>query len=211
MPRLKRPILICAFAVAVYAPTVARETAAGDTSSDKPFVVTMKSLSFEPKKLEVQPGALIVWANTSRTKHSATSDDDGTTFDSGLIAPGESSKAVSFDKEGTFTYHCRIHGKMMSGTVVVKPATIVTMKSMSFDPKRFEVPVGASVVWANKAHSKHTATSDDDGKTFDTGEIKPGASSKPVKFEKEGEFKYHCLVHGKSMSGTIVVKAAEKR
>ena len=54
--------------------------------------------------------------------------------------------------------------------------------------------------------TKHTATSDDDGKTFDTGEIEPGKSSKPVKFEKEGEFKYHCKVHGKTMSGTIIVK-----
>jgi plastocyanin len=170
----------------------------------------MKSLSFEPKKLEIQPGASIVWTNKSRTKHTATSDGDGKTFDSGLIAPGESSKAVRFDREGEFTYHCKIHGKMMSGTVVVRPATIVTMKSMSFDPKRLEVPIGVSVVWANKAHTKHTAISDDDGKTFDTGEIKPGNSSKPVKFEKEGEFKYYCLIHGKSMSGIIVVKAAEK-
>ena len=84
--------------------------------------------------------------------------------------------------------------------------TTVEMKSLSFEPKTVEVPVGGSVVWANKAHTKHTATSDDDGKTFDTGEIKPDEASKPVKFEKVGEFKYHCKVHGKTMSGTIVVK-----
>ena len=29
---------------------------------------------------------------------------------------------LQFDKEGEFTYHCKIHGKTMSGTVVVKPA-----------------------------------------------------------------------------------------
>jgi plastocyanin len=210
MPLLKRFILTCAFAGAMYAPAVAQEASAGNTSSDKPVVVTMKSLSFEPKKLEIQPGASIVWKNGSRTKHSATSDDDAKTFDSGLIAPGESSNAVRFATEGEFKYHCKIHGKMMSGTVVVKSATIVTMKSMSFDPKRLEIPVGASVEWENKSHSKHTATSDDDGKTFDTGEIKPSNSSKPVKFEKEGEFKYHCLIHGKIMSGTIIVKSAKE-
>jgi plastocyanin len=65
-------------------------------------------------------------------------------------------------------------------------------------------------VWTNEARTKHTATSDDDGKTFDTDGVEPGKSSKPVKFDKEGEFKYHCKVHGKSTSGTIVVKAAEK-
>jgi plastocyanin len=33
-------------------------------------------------------------------------------------------------------------------------------------------------------------------------------SSSPVTFDKEGEFKYHCKIHGKTMSGTIVVKLA---
>jgi len=91
-----------------------------------------------------------------------------------------------------------------------KPIT-VTVKSLSYEPRRLEVHVGDSVVWTNKARTQHTATSDDDGKTFDTDEIGPGQSSKPVKFEKEGEFKYHCKVHGKTMSGTVVVKPVEKK
>jgi plastocyanin len=81
----------------------------------------------------------------------------------------------------------------------------VEMKSISYDPKSVEVPVGGSVVWTNKAFTNHTATSDDGG-TFDTGEIKPNESSSPVKFDKEGEFNYHCKIHGKTMSGTVVVK-----
>ena len=84
--------------------------------------------------------------------------------------------------------------------------TSVEMKSISYDPKSVEVPVGGSIVWTNKAFTNHTATSEDDGKTFDTGEIKPNESSSPVKFDKEGEFKYHCTIHGKTMSGTVVVK-----
>jgi len=40
----------------------------------------------------------------------------------------------------------------------------------------------------------------------DTGEIKPNESSTPVKFAKEGEFNYHCTIHGKTMSGTVVVE-----
>ena len=58
--------------------------------------------------------------------------------------------------------------------------------------------------------TKHTATSDDEGKTFETDEIAPGQSSKPVKFEREGEFKCRCEVHGKTMSGTVVVKGKAK-
>jgi plastocyanin len=86
----------------------------------------------------------------------------------------------------------------------------VTMKSLGYDPRNLEIRVGDSVVWMNKARTAHTATSEDDGKTFDIGPVDQDTTSKPVKFEKEGEFKYHCKVHGKVMSGTIVVKAAEK-
>ena len=86
----------------------------------------------------------------------------------------------------------------------------VVAKSLKFDPKKVEITEGESVVWVNEARTAHTATSDDDGKTFDTKEFKPGQTTKPVKFQKAGEFKYHCKVHGKTMSGTVVVKAKAK-
>jgi plastocyanin len=86
----------------------------------------------------------------------------------------------------------------------------VKVKSLSYDPKVVVAQVGDTVVWSNSALTKHTATSDDDGKTFDTAEIKPDETSRPVKFEKAGEFNYHCKVHGKSMGGTIVVKPAQR-
>ena len=83
----------------------------------------------------------------------------------------------------------------------------VDMKSISYDPNIVNASVGDSIVWTNKAFSNHTATSEDEG-SFDTGEVKPGESSSPVKFDKEGEFQYHCKIHGKTMSGTVVVKPA---
>ena len=82
----------------------------------------------------------------------------------------------------------------------------VEMKSISYDPKSVEVPVGGSIVWTNKSFTNHTATAEDGGKAFDTGEIKPNESSSPVKFDKEGELNYHCKIHGKTMNGTVVVK-----
>jgi plastocyanin len=91
-----------------------------------------------------------------------------------------------------------------------KPVT-VTMRSMSYEPKKLEIHVGDSVVWTNKSFTTHTATSDDDGTTFDTGEVERGKSSKPITFATAGEFKYHCKIHGKSMHATIVVKVAETK
>jgi plastocyanin len=97
----------------------------------------------------------------------------------------------------------------LAGSLACSAETVnVKMKSLSFDPKELAIHLGDSVTWSNAAFSKHTATSDDDGRTFDTGEIQPDAMSGPVKFEKEGGFKYHCKIHGKSMSGAIVVKPA---
>ncbi len=83
--------------------------------------VRMKSLSYDPRKLEIHVGDSVVWTNNSFTNHTATSDD-GRTFDTDEIKPEESSKPVKFEKEGEFKYHCKIHGKSMSGTVVVTPA-----------------------------------------------------------------------------------------
>src|SRR6476661_1109463 len=81
-------------------------------------------------------------------------------------------------------------GAATSGGADAKEVT-VKVKSLSFDPKKLEVHVGDTVVWTNQARTKHTATSDDEGKTFDTDEIAPGQSSKSLKFEREGEFRYY--------------------
>ena len=105
---------------------------------------------------------------------------------------------------------CSAEEKTSDAKSDARPVT-VTMKSLSYEPKKLEIHVGDSVVWTNGSRTTHTAISDDDGKTFDSGEVEPGKTSKPVKFDKEGEFKYHCKVHGKTMSGTIVVKPAEKK
>ena len=109
------------------------------------------------------------------------------------------------------TWRCSAAGRRATTSPGPKAKEItVTVKSLSFSPKKVEVQAGESVVWTSEARTKHSATSDDDGKTFDTGDIEPGKSSKAVKFEKPGEFKYHCKVHGKTMSGTVVVKAKAK-
>ena len=100
-------------------------------------------------------------------------------------------------------------GATDAGEKPTEPRRVVA-RSLKFDPKKVEIMEGESVVWVNEARTTHTATSDDDGKTFDTGEFKPGETTKPVEFEKAGEFKYHCTVHGKTMSGTVVVKAKVK-
>ena len=84
--------------------------------------VQIKSLGYTPKLLEIRVGQAVVWKNTARTRHSATSDVDSASpvFDTGLVAPGATSKEILFTRAGHYPYHCSIHGKTMGGEIVVK-------------------------------------------------------------------------------------------
>ena len=80
--------------------------------------VIMKSISYDPKILEIRVGESVDWENKSYTEHSATADDSG--FDTALIPPGKKTKKIEFSKAGIYKYHCSMHGKAMSGQIVVK-------------------------------------------------------------------------------------------
>jgi plastocyanin len=98
----------------------------------------------------------------------------------------------------------------LATSAIASPAIIIKMKSISYDPKQIEVTAGQKVTWENTAYTDHSATSNDNGKTFDTGMIAPHQSSKEIRFDRPGTFPYHCQVHGMTMSGVVVVKAAQK-
>ena len=82
-------------------------------------VITMKSISFDPKAIVIKKGESVEWVNKSYTEHSATADD-GSSFDTALIAPQKKSKAVQLNKTGTYPYHCSVHGKTMHAQIVVE-------------------------------------------------------------------------------------------
>jgi plastocyanin len=84
-------------------------------------VITMKSISFEPKSAKLKVGDSVEWVNKSFTEHSATSEDSPASFDTGLVESQKTSKKIVMGKAGTFKYHCSVHGKSMSGELVVNP------------------------------------------------------------------------------------------
>jgi plastocyanin len=83
--------------------------------------VIMKSISYDPKSIVIKQGDSIEWLNKSYTEHSATEGGSGEPFDTGLVQPKNTSKKIEFTKLGTYSYHCSVHGKTMSGQVVVAP------------------------------------------------------------------------------------------
>jgi plastocyanin len=74
------------------------------------------SFSFQPSSAKVNVGATVVWVNHDPVSHTVTADDGS--FDSGPIATG-ASFSHTFTKEGTFSYHCKIHPSM-HGTITVQ-------------------------------------------------------------------------------------------
>ena len=78
--------------------------------------VEIKNFAFGPKTLTVKKGTTITFTNQDSVGHTATADDGS--FDTGLLAKGESGSAT-FDKAGTYTYHCTPH-PYMKATIVVE-------------------------------------------------------------------------------------------
>ena len=78
--------------------------------------VAIKGMDFHPSTVTVAPGSTVIWTNDDSFAHSTTSDTK--LWDSGLLDPGKSFSRT-FDKAGTYPYHCAIH-RFMTGTVVVK-------------------------------------------------------------------------------------------
>jgi len=77
------------------------------------------------------------------------------------------------------------------GVALAATQTIV-MENMKYAPETLEIHSGDSVIWVNKDFLSHTATAEN--KSFNSGEIKPGASW-GRKFKTPGKISYKCLYH----------------
>ena len=64
----------------------------------------------------VAKGTKITWINNDTESHSIVSDDGS--FNSLALASGEN-KSHTFQKKGTFTYHCPLHDGM-TGVIIVE-------------------------------------------------------------------------------------------
>jgi len=88
-------------------------SAGGTAQASRTATVTIVNFSFKPATVTIPRGSKVRFSNTSGTTHTATRKD----FNTGRIKPGTSA-AVTFNRKGTFPYHCSIHS-FMKGKVVV--------------------------------------------------------------------------------------------
>jgi plastocyanin len=109
-------------------------------------------LGFEPSKITIVIGVnnTVIWKNEDSIWHTAHSNIPE--FNSGLIQPGDSF-THTFQRAGTYPYHCDPH-PWMTGVVVVKAATstgIVTywVYEQGLQPPRVEFE--SLVMWSVKS------------------------------------------------------------
>jgi plastocyanin len=84
-------------------------------SSTATAEVTIDNFTFKPQTLTVAVGTAVTWTNRDDIPHTVTSDDG--VFKSKARDTDEQF-SYTFDKAGTYPYHCSIHPKM-TGQVVV--------------------------------------------------------------------------------------------
>jgi plastocyanin len=77
--------------------------------------VRIVNYSFLPPTLTIKVGTRVTWGNKDATAHTATADQGS--FDTGTLNKGQR-MTITFNKPGTFTYHCEFHA-FMTGTIKV--------------------------------------------------------------------------------------------
>ena len=111
MDRWRLRIVACVLLVATTA------CAAAATSTHKPNEVQVfeptgqdAKWTFFPGELSVARGTVVTFVNGGREFHTVTSDSPGRPFDLSINA--SQTGTITFDKVGTFPYHCGVHPQM---------------------------------------------------------------------------------------------------
>ena len=82
--------------------------------------------------------------------------------------------------------------------------TVITIKDFKFSPNPLKAKAGATITVKNDDSTTHTLTADD--KSFDTGEVANGTSSKITLPTKAATVTYHCEIHN-FMKASVEVTA----
>ena len=92
----------------------------GDNSdvSEETNSVTIENFAYRPSKITVKKGTTVTWTNRDSTQHNIMPDTVSDDFEGSELLDRGESYSFTFDKAGTYTYHCTPHPEM-TGQVVV--------------------------------------------------------------------------------------------
>ncbi len=100
--------------------TTSTSTTAGVTTSagaaGAGAQVEIKGFAFNPASVTIKVGETVTWTNSDSVTHTIVADN-GDFAKSGDLAQGATYTAT-FDKAGTFAYHCGVHPNMKATITV---------------------------------------------------------------------------------------------
>jgi plastocyanin len=102
------------------APAETRSAGGGVARAAASASVSVGDNFYSPASVSISVGDTVTWANNGQAQHSATANNGS--FDTGVFGPG-SSRSQTFNRAGTFSYFCTVHGQSQSGTVRVLAAS----------------------------------------------------------------------------------------
>lgn len=77
--------------------------------------VAIRDFAFAPGNLQVPAGAKITWTNFDDAPHTASAGDGS--WDTGILKKGDHG-TITFDKNGDYSYYCKVHPNMKARIVV---------------------------------------------------------------------------------------------
>jgi plastocyanin len=86
--------------------------------------VRIEDFAFSPASIIVDAGTTVTWTNYDGARHTVTSDD-GDELDSELLAKNETF-SHTFDRPGSYAYHCKPHPNMKGLVTVRRPEGATT-------------------------------------------------------------------------------------
>ena len=101
----------------VSSPASSSTTTPGNAAVATTNTVSIQGYAFAPAAITVKVGTAVTWTNQDAVQHSVSTDVKGSGPDSQLFGRAET-YSYTFDKAGTYTYHCMPH-TYMKGTVTV--------------------------------------------------------------------------------------------
>lgn len=94
-------------------------TSAAMASSGKEMQITISDFKFAPDTITIPVGTKVIWTNKDSVGHTVTGDDTSGPLKADLIPQGKTFE-YTFDKAGTYAYHCTPH-PFMKATIIVTP------------------------------------------------------------------------------------------
>jgi plastocyanin len=79
--------------------------------------INISGFKYDPASITIKVGTTVTWTNNDTASHTVTADDGSWTSDN--LANG-ATYSHTFDKAGTYPYHCNFHSGMKA-TIIVQP------------------------------------------------------------------------------------------